>query len=83
MQRGHLVYDPFVGTGSILVAAAYHGAYTLGADIDIRVVRDGTSPASSLILPVSRSIYVMYMLQNLTQDSDNLQSGGASCLATA
>lgn len=41
VQRGHLVYDPFVGTGSILVAAAYYGAYTLGADIDIRVVRDG------------------------------------------
>ena len=48
VQRGHLVYDPFVGTGSILVAAAYYGAYTLGADIDIRVVRDGN------ILPTAR-----------------------------
>lgn len=33
-----LVYDPFVGTGSILVAAAHYGAHTLGADIDARVI---------------------------------------------
>ncbi len=36
--RGMLVYDPFVGTGSILVAAAHHGAATFGADIDPRVI---------------------------------------------
>ncbi|KAL8209527.1 hypothetical protein R6Q57_006259 [Mikania cordata] len=41
---GKLVYDPFVGTGSILVAAAHFGALTMGADIDIRVVRDGRGP---------------------------------------
>lgn len=41
MRKGDLVYDPFVGTGSLLVAAAACGANTLGADIDIRVVRDG------------------------------------------
>ncbi|GKD26799.1 tRNA (guanine(10)-N2)-methyltransferase, partial [Tanacetum coccineum] len=41
---GKLVYDPFVGTGSILVAAAHFGAMTMGADIDIRVVRDGRGP---------------------------------------
>ncbi|KAJ7547194.1 hypothetical protein O6H91_08G073900 [Diphasiastrum complanatum] len=44
VQPGKLVYDPFVGTGSILVAAAHHGALTMGADIDIRVVRDGRGP---------------------------------------
>ena len=38
VRRGMLVYDPFVGTGSILVAAAHHGAVTLGADIDPRVI---------------------------------------------
>ncbi|CAI5968989.1 unnamed protein product [Closterium sp. NIES-64] len=43
-RRGTLMYDPFVGTGSILVAAAHFGAVTLGADIDIRVVRDGKGP---------------------------------------
>ncbi|GAB4855310.1 hypothetical protein Ancab_023929 [Ancistrocladus abbreviatus] len=43
-EAGKLVYDPFVGTGSILVAAAHFGAMTMGADIDIRVVRDGRGP---------------------------------------
>ncbi|KAL8166446.1 hypothetical protein V2J09_007945 [Rumex salicifolius] len=41
---GKFVYDPFVGTGSILVGAARFGAMTMGADIDIRVVRDGRGP---------------------------------------
>ncbi|KAJ0101486.1 hypothetical protein Patl1_05381 [Pistacia atlantica] len=44
VEPGKLVYDPFVGTGSILVAAAHFGAMTMGADIDIRVVRDGRGP---------------------------------------
>jgi tRNA (guanine10-N2)-methyltransferase len=44
VQPGQLVYDPFVGTGSILIAAAHFGALTMGADIDIRVVRDGRGP---------------------------------------
>lgn len=44
VKPGKLVYDPFVGTGSILVAAAHYGAFTMGADIDIRVVRDGKGP---------------------------------------
>ena len=35
------MYDPFVGTGSLLVGAAALGAATLGADMDIRVVREG------------------------------------------
>ncbi|XP_060175856.1 uncharacterized protein LOC132606399 [Lycium barbarum] len=43
-KSGRLVYDPFVGTGSILVGAAHYGAMTMGADIDIRVVRDGRGP---------------------------------------
>ncbi|KAH6787635.1 tRNA modification 11 protein [Perilla frutescens var. hirtella] len=44
VKPGKLVYDPFVGTGSILVGAAHFGAMTMGADIDIRVVRDGRGP---------------------------------------
>ncbi|KAJ3675521.1 hypothetical protein LUZ60_004563 [Juncus effusus] len=43
-REGKLVYDPFVGTGSVLIAAAHYGAVTMGADIDIRVVRDGRGP---------------------------------------
>ena len=36
---GKLIYDPFVGTGSFLVAAAHFGAYVSGSDIDGRSVR--------------------------------------------
>lgn len=41
VARGSLVLDPFVGTGSILVPAAHLGAHTLGADIDVRVIKMG------------------------------------------
>lgn len=44
IKPGKFVYDPFVGTGSILVAATHFGAITLGEDIDLRVVRDGRGP---------------------------------------
>ncbi|KAL8741384.1 MAG: hypothetical protein Q9184_008392, partial [Pyrenodesmia sp. 2 TL-2023] len=36
---GKLFYDPFVGTGSFLIAGAHFGAYTMGSDIDGRAVR--------------------------------------------
>lgn len=36
---GKLFFDPFVGTGSFLVAAAQFGSYVLGADIDGRSFR--------------------------------------------
>lgn len=36
---GKLFYDPFVGTGSFLVACAHFGAFTMGSDIDGRAIR--------------------------------------------
>lgn len=36
---GKLFFDPFVGTGSFMVAASHFGALTLGADIDPRSFR--------------------------------------------
>ena len=54
VQKGHLVYDPFVGTGSILVAASHFGAVTVGADIDIRVVRDGHAVSGGQVPHESR-----------------------------
>ena len=46
-----LVFDPFAGTGSILVACAAQGAHTFGGDIDWRVILGvgpaGTAPAQS------------------------------------
>lgn len=38
VQSHSLVYDPFVGTGSIIVSAAVFGATVFGSDIDIRVL---------------------------------------------
>lgn len=36
---GKLFYDPFVGTGSFLIASSHFGAVTMGSDIDGRAVR--------------------------------------------
>lgn len=36
---GKVFFDPFVGTGSFLVAASHFGALTMGADIDPRSFR--------------------------------------------
>ena len=40
-RPGGVVWDPFCGTGSILVSAAHFGAMTLGTDIDIRMIKFG------------------------------------------
>lgn len=40
--------DPFVGTGSILVAASHHGAYTMGLDIDYKLLRYGKLDSAGL-----------------------------------
>ncbi|KAJ8101557.1 S-adenosyl-L-methionine-dependent methyltransferase [Lipomyces tetrasporus] len=44
---GKLVYDPFAGTGSFLVAASHFGAMAFGSDIDGRQIR-GT-PNSNIV----------------------------------
>jgi tRNA (guanine10-N2)-methyltransferase len=36
-----LVYDPFVGTGSMLYTSAWFGARVMGSDIDGRHIRGG------------------------------------------
>ena len=56
VRKGHLVYDPFAGTGSILIAAAHLGAYTLGSDIDIRVLRDGKTASDGQVHPTSNHL---------------------------
>lgn len=33
-----LIYDPFVGTGSLLVGAAHCGGYVAGADLDYNLI---------------------------------------------
>jgi len=39
VKAGSVVLDPFVGTGSILVACSSFGAFCFGTDIDVRVLR--------------------------------------------
>jgi tRNA (guanine10-N2)-methyltransferase len=36
---GKFIYDPFAGTGSLLLAAAAYGAHVIGSDIDGRMMR--------------------------------------------
>lgn len=38
-RAGDLIYDPFVGTGSIALACQHFGAFVIGSDIDIRVLK--------------------------------------------
>ncbi len=38
-RPGTLVWDPYCGTGSILLAAARFGAHVMGGDIDMRVLK--------------------------------------------
>ncbi|XP_062520857.1 tRNA (guanine(10)-N2)-methyltransferase homolog isoform X2 [Corticium candelabrum] len=45
VQKHQLVCDPFVGTGSILIACAHFGAHVVGTDIDSRILR-GTGKSS-------------------------------------
>lgn len=40
IRKGDIVYDPFSGTGSFPIAAAYHGAYVFASDIDRRPLRN-------------------------------------------
>lgn len=47
VQPGKIIYDPFTGTGSFLVAGAYFGALPLGSDIDVRSIR-GKGPQCNL-----------------------------------
>ncbi|KAL7489850.1 hypothetical protein ACHAW6_015566 [Cyclotella cf. meneghiniana] len=39
VKEGSFAFDPFVGTGSILLTTALRGAYAFGTDIDLRVLR--------------------------------------------
>lgn len=45
VKSGDIVFDPFVGTGSLLVAAAQFGAYGYGSDIDYLMLHGKTRPS--------------------------------------
>lgn len=80
VRKGNLVFDPFAGTGSILIAAAHLGAYTLGSDIDIRVLRDGrTSSSGQVCHPAFHSsLYAEDGLCKPTRLADIMHATGRS-----
>lgn len=45
VEPGDIVFDPFVGTGSLLVSAAKFGGYVLGADIDFMMLHARARPS--------------------------------------
>lgn len=45
IKQNDIVYDPFVGSGSLLVAAAHLGAYVLGSDIDWPLLHGKSRPS--------------------------------------
>ncbi|XP_058812421.1 tRNA (guanine(10)-N2)-methyltransferase homolog [Topomyia yanbarensis] len=58
-KQGDLIFDPFVGSGSLLVAAAKFGAYVLGSDIDYMTVHGKSKPtrANQKVRASDESIY--------------------------
>ncbi|KAG6462317.1 hypothetical protein O3G_MSEX013187 [Manduca sexta] len=44
VKSGDIVLDPFVGSGSLFVAAAHFGAYVWGSDIDFMMLHARTRP---------------------------------------
>jgi len=53
VKNGSFAFDPFVGTGSILLTAALRGAYAFGTDIDLRVLR-GRSQTENIVTNFSQ-----------------------------
>lgn len=45
VKNGDVILDPFVGSGSLLVAAAQFGGYVFGADIDYLMLHGRTRPS--------------------------------------
>lgn len=44
-DKNHLVFDPFCGTGSMLIAAALFKSYVYGSDIDFLMLHGRTKPS--------------------------------------
>ncbi|KAI5749352.1 hypothetical protein M8J76_006676 [Diaphorina citri] len=51
---GDLIFDPFVGSGSLLISAAYFGAYVFGCDIDFMMLHGKTRPTRKQVRHIPR-----------------------------
>ena len=68
-----LMFDPFCGTGSMLIAGALFGSYVIGMDIDYLTLHAKTKPSRALqkVRAADESIRAnmeQYNLQNLYLD---------------
>lgn len=57
VRRHDIVIDPFVGTGSILVAAAALGCQVLGSDIDYLTLHGQTKPTKAFQVGVLYTVF--------------------------
>eukprot|EP01035_Chromulina_nebulosa_P017780 gene17780-23384_t len=64
IKQGSLVFDPFVGTGSILISLSHFGAICTGFDIDSRVLH-GEMYAGHGDRSIKRNIYENFKSYNL------------------
>lgn len=44
-DKNQLMFDPFCGTGSLLIGAAKFGSYVIGSDIDFLMLHARTRPS--------------------------------------
>eukprot|EP01031_Cornospumella_fuschlensis_P024939 gene24939-30132_t len=74
VSRGNVLWEPFVGTGGLAVCATYRGAFVLGSDIDIRVLKglrhagpadNDKTPAKDSKDKVQRDIRAVFAQYNL------------------
>lgn len=55
---GKIIYDPFVGSGSLLIAAASLGAYALGSDFDMKsMTQQGPEKKDGVSIPSNFAQY--------------------------
>lgn len=70
VDKKKIVYDPFTGTGSILVAASNFGGLAMGSDIDVRILK-GKSPQCNIKENFKQYKTVTEFLDIFTMDFTN------------
>jgi len=57
VRQDSLVLDPFVGTGSLLVAASLVGGYVFGTDINYQMIHAKTKPTKAFVV-IMQTVFV-------------------------
>lgn len=72
-DKNSFVFDPFCGTGSLLIAAAKFGSYVIGSDIDYLMLHGKSKPTRAMSKARSedecvKANFIQYKLQHLYLD---------------